>query len=310
MRARTLTTLVAVTVGMALLTGCTDGIDSAVQQTPAPPVDLCSIAAPTGPLSDAVVVEGTVGSAASASFAHQLTIASAERSVVVEGGGEALESTSLVDLATTVFDAATGELVRTTGYDETAALPTPAINVGQFLGCATVGSRVVVAVPENDQDGPTIWVLDVLGTQPSKATGKDQKLVKGMPMVELATGGASTITIPREEPPTKTKVALLKKGAGAVVAPGDSVMVQYTGVRWSNGAVFDSSWINGVPTVLVTTELIDGYREALEGRTVGSQVLVVIPPKSAYGEGEINEDDLTGETLVFVIDILAAVPTV
>ena len=54
----------------------------------------------------------------------------------------------------------------------------------------------------------------------------------------------------------------------------------------------------------MTTELIAGYKEALEGQTVGSQVLVVIPPEFAYGEGEINEDDLTGETLVFVVDIL------
>jgi len=309
MRAKTFITLAAVAVGMILLTGCTGGSNSA-QQTPAPPVDLCSIAAPSGPVSEAVLVEGEFGAPAATSFAHPLAITGAERSIVVEGGGPALNSASLVTLATTVFDAATGVRVRTTGYDDAATLPIPAVNVGQLLGCATVGSRVLVAVPETDQDGPTIWVLDVLGAQASKATGKEQKPVEGMPTVELASSGAPTITIPGEEPPTKTTVTLLKKGDGAVVASGDSVMVQYTGVRWSNGEVFDSSWNNGAPTALVTTDLIDGYRQALEGQKVGSQVLVVIPPKSAYGGGEINEDDLTGETLVFVIDILAAVPTV
>ena len=40
---------------------------------------------------------------------------------------------------------------------------------------------------------------------------------------------------------------MLKKGDGAVVAPGDTVMVHYSGVRWSNGEVFDSSWSKGHP---------------------------------------------------------------
>ena len=44
----------------------------------------------------------------------------------------------------------------------------------------------------------------------------------------------------------------------------------------------------------------------LEGQTVGSQVLVVIPPKDGYGEGDINANDLKGETLVFVVDIIGA----
>jgi peptidylprolyl isomerase len=50
--------------------------------------------------------------------------------------------------------------------------------------------------------------------------------------------------------------------------------------------------------------VVAGFQQALEGQTVGSQVLVVIPPAAGYGEGEINDQDLTGETLVFVIDIL------
>ena len=80
--------------------------------------------------------------------------------------------------------------------------------------------------------------------------------------------------------------------------------MQYTGVKWSDGSVFDSSWENGAPASFQTTGVVDGFRQALEGQTVGSQVLVVIPPALGYGEGEINDDDLVGETLVFVVDIL------
>ena len=35
-------------------------------------------------------------------------------------------------------------------------------------------------------------------------------------------------------------------------------------------------------------------------------MLVVIPPKDGYGEGDINANDLKGETLVFVVDIIGA----
>ncbi|WP_148285558.1 FKBP-type peptidyl-prolyl cis-trans isomerase, partial [Microbacterium sp. B24] len=85
------------------------------------------------------------------------------------------------------------------------------------------------------------------------------------------------------------------------------VLVQYTGVRWSDGKTFDSTWDKGgVPTSFTTTGVVPGFRKALEGQTVGSQVLVTMPPADGYGEGEINTNDLKGETLVFVVDILGA----
>jgi peptidylprolyl isomerase len=273
-----------------------------------PPVDLCAMAAPSGAASEAVTVEGAIGSPASATFAIPLAILSPERTVVVEGEGEPINSASLVEYAMTIFDAATGLQVQAQGYDGAPTLPVPAISVGQFLGCATVGSRMAVAVPETDQGGAMVWVVDVLGAQPGRATGDPQDPIEGMPGVELAENGAPSIAIPDGAPPAETRLAVLQKGGGETVASGDSAIVQYTGVRWSDGSVFDSSWDKGTATALVTTEVIEGYKQALEGQTVGSQVLVVIPPALAYGEGQINEEDLTGETLVFVVDILATAP--
>lgn len=305
MRIRSLAALALTAASVVALTGCT-GTSSTPEV--APPVDLCALAAPAGAVSDSVVVDGAVGSPASVTLAAPLTIASTERTVVVEGEGDRVDASSLVDYAMTVFDAATGEQIATRGYDDAPSLSTPAASIGQFLGCATVGSRLVVTVPETDQDAPSVWVLDVLGTTPGRATGKDQKPVDGMPTVELSDAGVPTVHLPGGDAPKKTEVAVLKKGDGPVVAAGDTVMLQYSGVRWSNGLVFDSSWGSGTPTALTTTDVIPGYKQALEGQTVGSQVLAVIPPADAYGEGEINEIDLTGETLVFVIDILETMP--
>ncbi|MFE7846297.1 FKBP-type peptidyl-prolyl cis-trans isomerase [Microbacterium sp. NPDC057407] len=309
MRTRAAAALFVATAALAagLLTGCTPSAAESELQVPTP-VDLCAAAAPAGPASDAVAVAGEVGSPATVTLASPLSITGTERTVVVEGDGPEVDASSLVSYAMTVYDPATGAAVQSQGYDDAATLPVPAASLGQYIGCAPVGSRVVVTVPASDADAASVRVFDVLDTRPGVATGEQQSPVDGMPSVELSDGGAPTVTIPGAEPPAETRIAVLKKGDGDRIEPGDTVMLHYSGVRWSDGTVFDSSWAQGAPTVLTTSNVIDGYREALEGQTVGSQVLAVIPPGAAYGEGSINEDDLVGETLVFVIDILATTP--
>jgi peptidylprolyl isomerase len=101
------------------------------------------------------------------------------------------------------------------------------------------------------------------------------------------------------------KIETLTKGDGATVKSGDTVLVQYTGVLWNNGKVFDSSWTNGSPASFSTDKVVKGFGQALTGATVGSQVLVVIPPSAGYGstaQGSIPANS----TLVFAIDILGA----
>jgi peptidylprolyl isomerase len=300
--------LTALTLAAVLLTGCTTEGDPPSLEESIAPVDLCALAAPAGSASGSVTANGNVGDPPTASFPAPLSVPSLERTVLVEGGGEKLGSESLVGYAMTVFDATTGEVIQSQGYDASASVPLAAVSIGQFLGCASVGSRIAVAVPATDDQSATVWVLDVLEAHPGRATGTDKPAPDGMPGVELGESGAPTIDVPDQNPPNDTEVAVLKKGAGETVAPGDSVTIHYTGVRWSDNEVFDSSWNKGAPTVLTTTDAIPGYRLALEGQTVGSQVLVVIPPSLAYGEGDINETDLIGETLVFVVDILASTP--
>ena len=99
----------------------------------------------------------------------------------------------------------------------------------------------------------------------------------------------------------------LIEGDREEVAAGQTVTVHYTGVKWSDGEQFDSSLEAGQPfsTVIGAGQVIPGWDEGLVGQTVGSRVLLVIPPEaSAYGEDP--SANLGGETLVFVVDILAA----
>ncbi len=88
-----------------------------------------------------------------------------------------------------------------------------------------------------------------------------------------------------------------------MVNPGDTVIVQYTGVLYDGGTVFDSSWDKGAPTQFATTAVVPGFKKALEGQTVGSQVLAVIPPADGYGD-QAQGSIPAGATLVFVVDIL------
>ena len=76
---------------------------------------------------------------------------------------------------------------------------------------------------------------------------------------------------------------MLKQGDGEVVQPGDTVTVQYKGVLWRNGEMFDSSWSRGAPASFQTTGVVKGFQKALEGQKVGSQVIAIVPPADGYG---------------------------
>jgi FKBP-type peptidyl-prolyl cis-trans isomerase len=119
-----------------------------------------------------------------------------------------------------------------------------------------------------------------------------------------------TITIPSGvTPPGTLQVRTLIKGTGHVVRSGQEIAVQYTGVIWRTGEVFDSSWSSKSPltTVIGAGQVIKGWDDGLVGQTVGSRVMLVVPPADAYGSAGSSQAGITGtDTLAFVVDILAA----
>jgi hypothetical protein len=300
--------LSVVALSAVLLAGCTGTTPDAEESPTGPPVvDLCDAAAPSGAASDAVTVDGAVGEESTATFDFPLEIPALQTTVIEEGSGDAVESGELVAFALTAFSAETGEKLGSVGYGEDPTLPaqiSPDNPIGQVLGCASPGARVVAAFPPSDPNAGEVYVFDFLDIVPNAAWGEPQEPVEGMPTVTLDDDGAPTIELPGGEAPTAVELETLKKGDGATVAPGDTVLVQYTGVKWSDGSVFDSSWEAGTPASFQTTGVVDGFRQALEGQTVGSQVVVVIPPAAGYGEEGSSDNELAGETLVFVVDIL------
>lgn len=306
MRVRPLVLSAATALSLFALAGCASSGGDDARPTETGAMDLCGAAAESGPASEALDVSGEVGVAPTVSFDAPLEIDGLQRTVVVEGDGPELAAGDFLNYAVSAYDVQTGQLIDAAGYEPGQLLPqqiSPETGLGQILGCAPLGSRVVATFPASDANAAAVYVIDTLTVTPTAAWGEEQEPAEGAPTVVLDDDGAPTITIPDADAPTEVQIDTLKKGDGEEVLAGDSVLVQYTGAKWSDGSVFDSSWENGAPVSFVTSQVVDGFRQALEGQTVGSQVLVVVPPEFGYGASEGHE--LQNETLVFVVDILA-----
>ncbi|WP_084316860.1 FKBP-type peptidyl-prolyl cis-trans isomerase [Actinospica robiniae] len=190
-----------------------------------------------------------------------------------------------------------------------------------------VGSRVMMVVPPADGFGKNgysqlniaggdtlVFVFDVLSSVPEQAAAQGAPIAydPGTTLPKVVEQGATAgpkITIPaKTSPPKKLTVKTLVQGAGAKLVSGQTVVVQYCGVVWRSGQVFDSTYANKTPDtfVLGANEVLPGMEEALGGVKVGSRILMVIPPDLAYGNQAeppyINNND----TLVFVVDVIDA----
>ena len=308
MRNRPLIALSTITVATMLLAGCAGTEGSTGDDAETPSADLCSAAVDSGAASDDVSVEGEFGTASTATFELGQKVEAAERTVLSEGDGDTIAEGDYVSYALSAFDGETGERLGDAGYTDGELLPaalTADAPLGQLIGCASVGSRLSIVFPTTEDAAAQYYILDVLDIVPSAAWGEDQAPVEGMPAVTLDDDGAPTIEIPDAAAPTDVQISVLKQGDGIAVGDGDTTLLQYHGVGWESGETFDSSWANGAPITSEGNGYVPGFVQALAGQKVGSQVLVVIPPAAGYGEGEINDEDLKGQTLVFVIDILA-----
>ncbi len=310
MRTRPIALLSTVAAATLLLAGCSGSAEPEATSTADAAADLCSVEAASGEVSDSVSIDGAFGEVSTATFELGQTATAVERTVVSEGDGEQIVDGDVVSYALSAFDADSGDRLGDAGYEDGSLLPaaiTSDSSLGQIIGCATVGTRLSVVLPGDTSTGTaaSIYIVDVLGVTPNAAWGTEQAPVDGMPTVTLAEDGTPSVELPDADAPTELQIAVLKEGDGAAVTAGDTTLLQYHGVSWTTGEVFDSSWVNGAPISITGNTYVEGFIDALEGQKVGSQVLVVIPPALAYGEGEVNDDDLTGQTLVFVIDILA-----
>ena len=190
-----------------------------------------------------------------------------------------------------------------------------------------VGSRVLAVIPPaqgygtsgNSQLGITgsttlVFVIDVLKSYADTAGATGSQVSNGggtLPTVSAKAGSAPTLTFPSSSPPSGLVTKVLVKGNGPKISKGEYVIAQYVGYIWRTKKVFGSSWSSGSPFGFVIgaspEQVIPGWDKGLEGQTVGSRVMLSIPPAEGYGKAGQSQAGIKGtDTLVFVVDIVDA----
>jgi hypothetical protein len=320
---RKLPALVVAAGLLVALTGCGG--------SPASNLANCVPAVDSGKASAQVAATGDFGKDPKGTFPTPLITKGNQVTQLDAGKGLPLYPGQIADFQITVYNAETGDVLTASGYDKTQPVrrtvgDTKTDGIGALLQCATVDSRVAATTTVKDlfgdkdlsQYGLTakstlVVVLDVQRGFLGKANGIDQLPQGGFPAIALAPDGQPGLTIPHTDPPKDLKIEVLKAGGGAVVKKGDSVVVHYTGVLWDGTTPFDSSWDKGTPATFVAEDmtaskdgsgLVSGFAKALIGQKVGSQVVVIIPPKDGYPSGKAPDSIPDGSTMVFVFDIL------
>ena len=115
------------------------------------------------------------------------------------------------------------------------------------------------------------------------------------------------IEFPEGPPPTSLQVEDITEGDGAEAGAGQTVVTHYVGVAFSTGEEFDASWNRGEPLSfrLGVGQVIAGWDQGVQGMKVGGRRRLVIPPHLGYGDRGAGGVIKPGETLIFVVDLLA-----
>lgn len=127
-----------------------------------------------------------------------------------------------------------------------------------------------------------------------------------LPSASGSFGDKPVLSFPDSAAPEGLEVEPLVLGEGDVVEAGDDIEVHYLGQVWG-GRIFDNSYDRGAPVrfPIGVGAVIQGWDEALVGASVGSRVLVSIPPELGYGSRGMPAAGIGGtDTLVFVVDVL------
>jgi len=112
-----------------------------------------------------------------------------------------------------------------------------------------------------------------------------------------------------DEIPTELQVTVIEEGTGPAAEAGDTVIVDYVGVRTRDGVEFDNSYdrFEPFPVVLGQGGVIAGWDEGLVGVQAGARVRLDIPSDLAYGAEARGEIIGENEALTFLIDVRAVI---
>jgi FKBP-type peptidyl-prolyl cis-trans isomerase len=288
---------------------------------------------PPPPANSTVTAKGAFGSTPKVTIPKVKASSALAVKTLIEGKGATVTKADLFlsNFTIYVWSGKTNKLLDSTYSSSPQVLPASLLpGIESAVTGKKLGSRILAVIPPKQGYGTSgnsqlgvkgtdtlVFVLDLIQKYDSGkvgATGTQSYSGGGsLPTVSAAKGSAPTITIPKGgTAPTTLVSKTLIKGTGATVAKGQDVVAQYVGVNWRTGKVFDSSWTRSLPYSFKIgaspSEVIPGWDKGLVGQTVGSRVLLIVPPSDAYGSAGQSQAGIKGtDTLVFVVDIVGAV---
>lgn len=289
-----------------------------------------SSSASSSAANSAVTVTGAFGKVPTVTIPKAKAGGSLMVRTLVQGTGPVVTKTDATAANFVIYfwDGATSALKGSTFGSSPTLIPSKTLpGLQTALVGKKVGSRVLAVIPPalgygtsgNAQLGVTgtttlVLVVDLLNaySNTESATGTQVSDGGGTLPTASVKSGVPTLTFTSSTPPSGLVTKTLVKGNGPQIVKGEYVIAQYVGYIWrSHQKPFGSSWSSGSPFGFVIDatpeQVIPGWDKALTGMTVGSRVMLSVPPAQGYGSSGQAAANIKGtDTLVFVVDILDA----
>jgi peptidylprolyl isomerase len=175
---------------------------------------------------------------------------------------------------------------------------------GVIAGCGSSKSSEISAGNENPKATEEAQKVEASETSGTSSVGATE--------AQTPTSGPlskePSVKPPSGPAPTKLVTKELIKGHGAEAKTGESVTVNYVGMLYKNGKVFNTSW-EGKRTfsfVLGRGQVIKGWDKGVVGMRVGGRRELIIPADEAYGSRGARPAIPPNAPLVFIVDLLGA----
>ncbi len=172
------------------------------------------------------------------------------------------------------------------------------------VGASACGGSKATGITPAPQGGATG------STTPAATTTTSTTSTTSTATVSTPTSGPlskePTVKVPKGPAPNHLVIKDLIKGNGKEAHTGQTITVNYVGVLYKNGSVFDASWKRHqtFSTPLANGSVIAGWVKGIPGMKVGGRRELIIPASLAYGksgQGSIPPN----ATLIFVVDLLS-----
>lgn len=277
-------------------------------------------------LEDRIKVSGDFGKRPRIDLDTPLEVTRSQSWTENRGAGDRVGPQATTILSLTILNGRTGKTAISTFADgqqplEAALGDQVFPSLAQALSGKKADSRVVLASTADEAYGeggspqigieggdPVVVVADILSTDPTTVldgpTGDEEAVPRGAPLLEEQDGLPVGFDFTGRRKPRKLTVLTLREGTGPPVESPDRIAADYLGQVWGASEPFEETYSKEPSTFSIgLSKVIRAWDTALAGQKEGARVLVLCPPRLAYGPAA-KPGIPANSTLVFVVDVL------